>query len=262
MATRTLRGALAGRGRRGGLGGPAAARPARLRRPLRRHRAARSLGGPEGRRLAARRDRAAPRERRRCSGPPTRTSRRRCRSRRCCAGRSPGWPSTSPPGRGPRCSPRVHPADLPQLWGSGRAFAQATWRHVLFGLVLGELERRLNPPEEEPGRSTTPSRPRTATARPSTSSRRGRPRPEPARRHHRRVGVRGRAPGRRVPRRRRRRRRAVAQRPGSTCATPPRRAPRSRAPRPRSSSTSRRWPTSAAPGATRPPRWPRTRRST
>src|SRR3954454_1663757 len=26
----------------------------------------------------------------------------------------------------------VHPAaeDLPQLWGSGRAFAQATWRHV------------------------------------------------------------------------------------------------------------------------------------
>ena len=43
---------------------------------------------------------------------------------------------------------RVHPArsDLPQLWGSGRAFAQATWRHVLFGAVMGELERRLNPP--------------------------------------------------------------------------------------------------------------------
>jgi len=34
----------------------------------------------------------------------------------------------------------------PRLWGSGRAFAQATWRHLLFGLVLGELERRLNPP--------------------------------------------------------------------------------------------------------------------
>jgi len=33
----------------------------------------------------------------------------------------------------------------PGLWGSGRAFAQATWRHLLFGLVLGELERRLNP---------------------------------------------------------------------------------------------------------------------
>jgi hypothetical protein len=45
---------------------------------------------------------------------------------------------------------RVHPArsDLPQLWGSGRAFAQAAWRHALFGFVLGELERRLNPPEE------------------------------------------------------------------------------------------------------------------
>ena len=45
---------------------------------------------------------------------------------------------------------RVHPArsDLPDLWGSGRAFAQGAWRHVLFGFVLGELERRLNPPEE------------------------------------------------------------------------------------------------------------------
>jgi hypothetical protein len=44
---------------------------------------------------------------------------------------------------------RIHPArdELPALWGSGRAFAQATWRHVLFGFVLGELERRLNPPE-------------------------------------------------------------------------------------------------------------------
>jgi hypothetical protein len=44
---------------------------------------------------------------------------------------------------------RVHPArdDLPPLWGSGRAFAQATWRHVLFGVVLGELERRFNGPE-------------------------------------------------------------------------------------------------------------------
>ena len=37
--------------------------------------------------------------------------------------------------------------ELPQLWGSGRAFAQAAWRHALFGFVLGELERRLNPPE-------------------------------------------------------------------------------------------------------------------
>jgi hypothetical protein len=44
---------------------------------------------------------------------------------------------------------RLQP-ELPKLWGSGRAFAQATWRHLLFGAVLGELERRLNPPEPEP----------------------------------------------------------------------------------------------------------------
>jgi hypothetical protein len=41
---------------------------------------------------------------------------------------------------------RVHPArdDLPTLGTSAAAFAQATWRHLLFGIVLGELERRLN----------------------------------------------------------------------------------------------------------------------
>lgn len=45
---------------------------------------------------------------------------------------------------------RVHPArdDLPRLAGSGRAFAQATWRHLVFGIVLGELERRLNAPPD------------------------------------------------------------------------------------------------------------------
>ena len=49
------------------------------------------------------------------------------------------WPLTA-------VSDRVHPArdDLPKLAGSGRALAQATWRHLLFGIVLGELERRLN----------------------------------------------------------------------------------------------------------------------
>jgi hypothetical protein len=49
------------------------------------------------------------------------------------------WPGTA-------ALDRVHPAadELPSLWGSGRAFAQATWRHVVFGAVLGELERRLN----------------------------------------------------------------------------------------------------------------------
>ena len=55
------------------------------------------------------------------------------------------WPGTA-------ALNRLHPAseEFPQLWGSGRAFAQATWRHLLFGTVLGELERRLNPPDSEP----------------------------------------------------------------------------------------------------------------
>ncbi len=45
-----------------------------------------------------------------------------------------------------RLSDRLHPArkDLPALTGNRRAFAQATIRHLLFGLVLGELERRVN----------------------------------------------------------------------------------------------------------------------
>lgn len=46
----------------------------------------------------------------------------------------------------------LHPAraDLPKLFGSPRALAQATWRHLLFGTVLGEVERRLNaPPDPE-----------------------------------------------------------------------------------------------------------------
>jgi hypothetical protein len=42
---------------------------------------------------------------------------------------------------------RYHPArkELTPLSDNARAFAQATWRHLVFGLVLGELERRLNP---------------------------------------------------------------------------------------------------------------------
>lgn len=41
---------------------------------------------------------------------------------------------------------RLHPRrkELSPLKGNRRAFWQATWRHALFGLVLGELERRLN----------------------------------------------------------------------------------------------------------------------
>jgi hypothetical protein len=47
---------------------------------------------------------------------------------------------------------RFHPAhgQLPVLSGSRRAFAQATWRHLLFGYLLGELERRLNAGEGTP----------------------------------------------------------------------------------------------------------------
>jgi len=44
-----------------------------------------------------------------------------------------------------RLSDRFHPArrDLERLGGNRRALAQATWRHLLFGVLTGELERRL-----------------------------------------------------------------------------------------------------------------------
>ncbi len=46
---------------------------------------------------------------------------------------------------------RYHPAreELPKLGGNRRAFAQAAWRHALFGFIVGELERRVNA-EPEP----------------------------------------------------------------------------------------------------------------
>lgn len=46
-----------------------------------------------------------------------------------------------------RLTDEFHPArsELESLGGNRHAFAAATWRHLLFGLVLGELERRLNP---------------------------------------------------------------------------------------------------------------------
>jgi hypothetical protein len=57
--------------------------------------------------------------------------------------------------RGPLAGLAEHlatwPATLlaaPALWGSRRAFAQSAWRHLLFGLLLGELERRVNPPAD------------------------------------------------------------------------------------------------------------------
>lgn len=54
------------------------------------------------------------------------------------------WPLTS-------ITDRTHPAreELPKLSGSWTAFAQAMWRHLVFGVVLGEIERRLNPPLDE-----------------------------------------------------------------------------------------------------------------
>lgn len=50
------------------------------------------------------------------------------------------WPLTG-------VSDRLHPAreDMPPVLMSPRALAQASWRHLLFGVVLGELESRLNP---------------------------------------------------------------------------------------------------------------------
>jgi hypothetical protein len=39
-----------------------------------------------------------------------------------------------------------HPArgEMPELWGNRRALLQATWRHALFGAVLGGLEALIN----------------------------------------------------------------------------------------------------------------------
>jgi len=51
------------------------------------------------------------------------------------------WPLTA-------LTDHLHPAreEMPTLLASPRAFAQSTWRHLLFGIVLGEIERRLNAP--------------------------------------------------------------------------------------------------------------------
>jgi hypothetical protein len=49
------------------------------------------------------------------------------------------WPAA-------RLVDNFHPApgDIPKLVGNRRALAQATWRHLVFGVVMGEVERRLN----------------------------------------------------------------------------------------------------------------------
>jgi hypothetical protein len=58
------------------------------------------------------------------------------------------WPLTA-------LTDHLHPArdEMPRAFLNPRAFAQATFRHVLFGVLLGELERRLNaePAAELPG---------------------------------------------------------------------------------------------------------------
>ena len=53
---------------------------------------------------------------------------------------------------------KLHPAAsrLPKLWGSPAALAQATWRHALFGALLGGLEGRLNPREVRPAPAEDP----------------------------------------------------------------------------------------------------------
>ena len=53
---------------------------------------------------------------------------------------------------------RLHPArdELVTMKGNSSAFRQATWRHLLFGAVLGAVESSLNPPEpaEDPVEAT------------------------------------------------------------------------------------------------------------
>lgn len=62
-----------------------------------------------------------------------------------------GWPLTA-------LTDRFHPAreELPRLSGNRRAFVQATWRHLVFGFVLGEFERRLNAPPDPPAEAEDP----------------------------------------------------------------------------------------------------------
>ena len=50
---------------------------------------------------------------------------------------------------------RHHPArrELEPLQGNRRALAAATWRHALFGVLLGALEQRLNPYDSSPDSS-------------------------------------------------------------------------------------------------------------
>jgi hypothetical protein len=142
------------RERRRRLGRPAAARQARFRLRLRRRRAARQ-GGHARPVLAGRGHGDASRQRRRL--------RRRVRQRSATRPRPAalGARSGCRARRAPRelARDRAHrslPSGSRRAAGAARfepGFAQATWRrHLLFGTVLGELERRLP--------ATLPRRPR------------------------------------------------------------------------------------------------------
>jgi hypothetical protein len=66
------------------------------------------------------------------------------------------WPLTA-------LTDRLHPArkELPTLFANPRAFAQSTWRHLLFGVLLGEIERHLN--AQEPVGAAPPPMPIAST---------------------------------------------------------------------------------------------------
>ena len=132
------------------MGGPAAAGQARVRRAQRRRRSS----------SAPRWSAGAPRSR---SGPPSTCSTAPLFGA-VYANVAPALP-VPPWARGPLAGlaehlatwplasvvDRVHPARdrIPPITGKRAAFWQAAWRHLLFGLLLGELERRLNAPEPE-----------------------------------------------------------------------------------------------------------------
>ena len=80
------------------------------------------------------------------------TSPRQCRSPPGCGDPWPACSSTWCCGRWERATDRLHPAreELPRLSGNRTAWLQAAWRHLLFGIVLGELERRMNAQPEPP----------------------------------------------------------------------------------------------------------------
>ncbi len=144
-ATRRLARRAQRRARRRGLGAGAAAGQAHLRELVRRRRAARQARHPR-RRLVPDRLRDAHGQRRGVRRG-VRQPRAADRAARTAArARPPRSPSTPPAGRWSRSpiAPIPPRDDLPRLFGSRAALAQATWRHLLFGIVLGELERRVN----------------------------------------------------------------------------------------------------------------------